>query len=224
MAARRTIYGFGFEPETSPHHFAVVMNGQGTRIEERRHWQTNADYPVSRPPSVKVKLDAYRWRRIAETAGRVFNDRLRQERRRTAEWNAGETVLAPHFGKELTLLAWAVEGADPTLIPNIVANWLGLAPEERWWLYTTINATSDRPDFGPERGWRKAIRIAFTENPADVLPPSTLLAEPPPPREAANEVASVGGRRRVARRTPSPAQGTLPLDLGGMPLEMGSNE
>ena len=82
--------------------------------------------------------------------------------------------MAPYFGKELTLLAWAIEDADPTLIPSMVANWLGLAPEERWWLYTTINATSGHPEHGRDRGWRKAIKIAFAENPAgapaDTLP------------------------------------------------------
>jgi hypothetical protein len=93
-----------------------------------------------------------------------------------------ESLLAPHLGKELTLLFWAVEDADPTLLPAMLANWVGLAPEERWWLYTTINATSGHPEHGQDRGWRKAIKIAFAENPIVSSAPSALLAEGATPR------------------------------------------
>ncbi len=94
-------------------------------------------------PSHKASLDAYRWTRIAPTVAEVFNAELRAKGLPTANWGP-ESPLAPHLGKELTLLAWAVEDADPTLLPAMIANWLGLAPEERWWLYTTINAACVR--------------------------------------------------------------------------------
>ncbi|MBV8675582.1 MAG: DUF3780 domain-containing protein, partial [Planctomycetaceae bacterium] len=57
-----------------------------------------------------------------------------------------------------------VEQADPELMPNAVRNWIGLRPEERWWLYTmTAAATGDVDDGGI--GWRKALQHALTENP-----------------------------------------------------------
>ena len=70
-----------------------------------------------------------------------------------------------NMGKELVLLAWAVEDADPVLIPNAVRNWLGLSPEERWWLYTMTNAATGQALKGRNKGWRKAVRFALTENP-----------------------------------------------------------
>jgi hypothetical protein len=166
---------FGFEPERSPAHFAVIIEeGDDARvtIEERFACEDTAD---ARPAQRKVTLDAYRWSRIADQARGQFNRRLRDANLPAGKWKSpGETLLAPHLGKELTLLAWAVEESDPTLIPNMVANWLGLAPEERWWLYTTINATAGHPEHGRERGWRKAIKVAFAENPSGA-PPETLV-------------------------------------------------
>ncbi len=122
--------------------------------------------PTPRQPQGKAILERFRWQRIAEPARREFNLRLREAGLPPGQWRAGEALLAPHFGKELTLLAWAVEDDDGTLIPSMIANWSGLAPEERWWLYTTVNATSLHAEHGHDRGWRKAIKIAFAENPS----------------------------------------------------------
>lgn len=44
-------------------------------------------------------------------------------------------------------------------------NWLGLVPEERWWLYTMTNAATGHAIKGRNKGWRKAVRFALTENP-----------------------------------------------------------
>lgn len=196
MARRRQCLGFGFVPEESPHHFVVVIDAHPdgpVAIEERFAWDGggDADAPTDASvspsedhsvpdaaevpppnggapaPRLKVVLDRYRWGRVAEDARAEFNRRLRAEGRRGVTWAGGEIPLAPYLGKELTLLAWAVEDADPTLIPRMLANWRGLAPEERWWLYTTVDATSGHPEHGRDRGWRKAIKIAFSENPAD---------------------------------------------------------
>ena len=66
----------------------------------------------------------------------------------------------------MLLLAWAIEDADPALIPMAIANWRGLAPKERWWLFTMTNAATGHSLHGKGRGWRKALRFALTENPA----------------------------------------------------------
>ncbi|MDP2268269.1 MAG: DUF3780 domain-containing protein, partial [Deltaproteobacteria bacterium] len=78
------------------------------------------------------------------------------------------------------LLAWAVEDMDESLIANVIANWIGLEPEERWWLYTTVNATFTRAELGKDRGWRKAIRIAFSENPVPEIAGDRFVEEPEP--------------------------------------------
>ncbi len=177
---RKTI-GFGFDPESSPHHFAVVRERRGAvTVVERFAWGDSADQD-SVSDSPKVTLSEYLWERIAPAAAAEFNRRLKDDGLRAGTWGKGETVLAPHLGKELALLAWAVENqdSDPTPIPSMIANWSGLAPEERWWFYTTINATSAHHEHGRDRGWRRAIKVAFAENPVQ-LPSSALLIGPMP--------------------------------------------
>ena len=69
------------------------------------------------------------------------------------------------LGRELCLLAWAVETASPEVIPSAVRSWVALRPDERWWLFSMAAATTgDAVD--ADVGWRKAIRIALTENPS----------------------------------------------------------
>ena len=58
---------------------------------------------------------------------------------------------APLAAPGLTLLAWAIEDADPALIPTAIKNWLGLAPEERWWLFTMTNAPPATPSTAATR-------------------------------------------------------------------------
>ncbi len=201
---RRLVYDFGFDPEQGAHHFQLVDDGLRTvTIYEWFTWDAEATEDAAAPqPQPKAILDRYRWSRIAPAAAADFNGRLQRMGLRAAA-RKRETLLAPHFGKELALLMWATEDADPTLIPNILANWGGFAPEERWWLYTTINATAGHPEHGKDRGWRKAIRIALAENPTEGRPPSAL-AELAPLLEAR--------ARRRTRRAEQPAQPRLPLD------------
>lgn len=78
------------------------------------------------------------------------------------------------FGKELVLLAWAIEEADPALIPIALKNWLGLAPEERWWLFTMTNAATGHAIAGRGKEWRKAVRYALTENPVSDYRPVSI--------------------------------------------------
>ena len=183
---KRQFIGFGFDPGESAHHFVVqVSDGEKNPVivEERYEWNDGeTDVPQKRPV-IKVELGHYRWERIAETARNQFNKRIRAAGQRSVSWKVGkDNILAPHFGKELTLLAWAVEDIDESLIPNVIANWTGLEPEERWWLYTTVNATFTKADVGGDRGWRKAIKIAFSENPIPDMPRERFVEEPEPIR------------------------------------------
>jgi hypothetical protein len=205
----RRLLDFGFDPTVSPHHFIVKGRVDGVLIAERHVWdEDDEDADLARPEQPKALLNAYYWQRVADRVATEFNRRLRATGERAARWKVRETLLAAHFGKELTLLAWAVEGADESLIPTVLANWAGMAPEERWWLYTTINATFVRPDDEP-RGWRKAIKIALTENPIDTPASSFLMS--PLPVSAEDRVAS---RRRKGRRAPDGSQ--TRLDLPGL--------
>lgn len=70
-------------------------------------------------------------------------------------WNR-KTILDRMFGKEMMVLLWGIQGVDPSAYETAIINWLGLAQEERWWLYTMTNAATGHPD--DSRGWRKALR------------------------------------------------------------------
>jgi hypothetical protein len=243
MPKRAAPIDFGFDPAESPYHFVISIDTDAGQISisERFTWpdeEPNAS--AENGASAKATLNPDRWRRIATAAAETFNRRLAANKQPPGVWRtSGDTILAPYFGKEITLLFWAVEDADPTLIPNMLANWTGLAPEERWWLYTTINATSRYADFGKDRGWRKAIKIAFAENPAAAPPPSMLADYTPPvlPASASSaeacpqpktSPAETGDEERTAHSTsistgtssrprrqrrlwPAPSQITLPM-------------
>lgn len=175
------ISNFGFDPKESSYHFAIEVGEDETVIEERF---TYGDDEAQLEPQVRAIIDPYRWKRIVEAAQSHFNRRLQDAKRKTAKFGEGEHILAPHLGKELTLLAWATEGIDATDMPNAIANWHGMAPEERWWLYLMVKASSNEPEpIENARGWRRAIRIAFCESPA------------PPPADARHANESARNRR-----------------------------
>jgi hypothetical protein len=200
---------FGFDPDVSPHHFIVKLHSDGgVLIAEQHGWVEDGAAGEASPAQPKAILDAYRWERVAKRVALEFNGRLRAAGVRAARWKRGETLLAAHYGKELTLLAWAVDRQESTLIPNILLNWAGLAPEERWWLYTTVNATFVRPEDEP-RGWRKAIRIALAENPIDT-PVSAFLSAPLPVSPEDRATSRRGRRRR------EPPENQPRLDLPGL--------
>jgi hypothetical protein len=107
------------------------------------------------------------------------------------------------LGKELLVLAWAVENASPEAVPNAVRNWIGLRPEERWWLFTITAAATGLPEHA-NIGWRKALRFALTENP---------LAEPTPEQRQRDAANQANAKRRRASRNGETGRETDQLSL-----------
>lgn len=174
MATRRKSEGFGLVPSESGHHFLVTIPGPKNDfvyISEHFTWDPDGeDRPLSLAPDheaekLRVILTRDKWEAIAGPAQEEFNRRLKKNGLKAGRWKTGQVPLSPLLGKELVLLAWAIEDADPALIPNAIKNWLGLSPEERWWLFTMTNAATGHAINGRNKGWRKAIRYALTENP-----------------------------------------------------------
>src|SRR5256885_1691730 len=109
MAKPGAVYGFGFRPSESPHHFAVLMprgEAGGVGGGGGCDWSPGGERSSARPAVEKARLDLDRWRRIADAARDEFNRVLRAAGLRNAAWKADETLLAPYLGKELTLLFW----------------------------------------------------------------------------------------------------------------------
>jgi len=145
------ILGFGFSTEHTEHCFLVTFpdsRAKNADILISEHFNWNPDKEVSfeasfndRDRQLKVMLKRTIWEQIEEEVKAEFNRRLRAMGVKTGRWlKKGQVPVDRTLGKELTLLAWAIEDADPALIPTAIRNWLGLAPEERWWLYTMTNA------------------------------------------------------------------------------------
>jgi len=168
---------FGFDPAESQHHFLVCIPRGATQpvnISEHLTWNAQAGsspMTTGNAPDgqIRVVLARAKWDAIAEVLRVEFNRRLKQQGLPTGLWRVEENLVRRELGKELVLLAWAIEDADPALIPNAIANWQGLYPEERWWLYTQTAAATGHGLNGRNIGWRKAVRYALTENPVSEI-------------------------------------------------------
>lgn len=164
---------FGFDPADSASHFLVIIPAGTTQtivISEHLSWdpehvEDSVHYSGQLDGQVRSCLDRKKWNAIADIVRAEFNARLKKEGKPPGRWKTGPNMLNRVLGKELTLLAWAIEDADPALTPTAVANWQGLTPEERWWLYTMTAAATGSYVTGRNLGWRKAVRFALTENP-----------------------------------------------------------
>ena len=170
--AKNKPIGFGFKPEESEHHFVVSIPGGSRKdvliAEHLRFDRDGAAAPLGigvEDARFRASLARAKWNALADDVRVEFNRRLKRLGLPSGRWKRGDNPVARLLGKELTLLAWAVEDADPALIPTAVKNWLGLAPEERWWLFTMTNAATGHVLHGRNKGWRKAVRFALTENP-----------------------------------------------------------
>jgi hypothetical protein len=157
--------GFGHAPEHEQHHFVVAIpRPQMAEIMIYEVFKRDLVGPELVAANLRCKLDRNRWLKVVDALEEEFNQRLRIAKMKPTHFKAGDNPVARLLGKELLLLAWAIEDADPSLIPNAIQNWRGLVPEERWWLYT-MTAAQTAHYSKHNVGWRRAIRYALTENP-----------------------------------------------------------
>jgi hypothetical protein len=170
---------YGFDPEESTHHFLVyIPRGGSANIEISEHFTWNPEkgssertYGTRLDGQIRVILQRPKWDAIADEVRAQFNQRIKKSGGKIGSWKVGDNLLRRELGKELVLLAWAIEDADPALIPAAIANWSGLVPEERWWLYTQTAAATGHGIADKGKGWRLAVRYALTENPITGRPP-----------------------------------------------------
>lgn len=167
---------FGLVPEESAHHFVVTIpekDAPHVYVSEHFEYFTSAerrriDYTLQPTDAgMRVILPLARWLLIEDAVQFDFNQRLKRTGLRSSRFRKGYNILPRLFGKELLVLCWAIEDADPGAVPTAIRNWQGLKPEERWWLFTMTNAATGQAVRGRGRGWRKALRFALTENPVE---------------------------------------------------------
>lgn len=152
--------GFGVPATSDPHHFKVVIPKSSTgKVQISEHLGLQA---ASADSAVidRVLLDRPRWTAIRAEVQRAFNARLAAHGLKPGAWKVGDNPVDRLLGKELCVLAWAVEQMDVDKIPVAVRNWLALRPEERWWLFgMTAMSTGGLMDAG--KGWRAALKHAL---------------------------------------------------------------
>ena len=167
--AKKTL-DFGCPNEIDPHHFVVHIPESrigDVVITEHFGLLGGTDGRPEREERAVIARD--HWRPIADSVKRVFNERLKAHKLAASRWKSGDNKIERLLGKELCILAWGIEQAEPELVPVALTNWLGFKPEERWWLYSMTAASAGRVDDG-ERGWRKALScILLDHEPIDGL-------------------------------------------------------
>ncbi len=166
MAHRTT--GFGVPVTTAPHHF-IVSIPRGSRRDVRivedlgMHADGEANQVLDRAVIARPV-----WTEISNPVKRLFNQRLKAHELATSHWKVGNNPVDRLLGKELCVLAWAVEDLPLAKVGQALRNWLALRPEERWWLFgMTAAATGAPEDRG--RGWRAALGYALGDTPEKTI-------------------------------------------------------
>lgn len=160
--------GFGVPLTIAPHHFVVVIpRGSRQPVQIIEDLGMHAEGGESELLD-RVSLPREVWTEIANPVKRMFNERLKAHDLKPGQWKVGENRVDRLLGKELCVLAWAIEDLEPEKIGAALRNWLSLRPEERWWLFgmtaSTVGAPKDRG-----RGWRVALRYALGDTPQAIL-------------------------------------------------------
>ena len=159
-ASTRPTLGFGVPATSDPHHFKVIIPRSNTgrvHVSEYLGLQATSDEAAVID---RVFLGRARWTAIRGEAQRAFNVRLKAHDLKISSWKVGENPLDRLLGKELCVLAWAVEHMEMEKIPVAVRNWLALRPEERWWLFGMTCISTGAVGNG-DKGWRLALRHAL---------------------------------------------------------------
>src|SRR5687767_9866632 len=112
---------FGFDPQESTHHFVVdIPRGADAQIKISEHLTWDSEKGSSEVTiaarldgQIRVLLARAKWDAIAEETRAAFNQRLKKNAKKAGAWRAGHNLVRRELGKELVLLAWAIEEADP---------------------------------------------------------------------------------------------------------------
>ena len=161
---KKELQGFGFNEKESTHCFIVDT---ALNPEKKIYFYESFNYGEGSNMELKSSLPKKVWYKIHRILANYFNDQLSKENVKKSRWKQGENPVRKLLGKEMMLLVWAIEETeDENEIEQAVINWKGLYPEERWFLYTIVNATTGTDtEENRSKAWRKAVKYGFIENP-----------------------------------------------------------
>ena len=164
MINRKLTTGFGAPVEQGAHLFRVsIPLGRGEPVTIIEDYGFRGIEYGNKTMITRASISRKAWTGLADAARREFNRRLKAAKVVPGKWEIGGVSLVDRLlGKELCVLVWATERAQPGDIPTIVSKWASLRPEERWWLFAMTAAEAGREEDG-DRGWRKALYNALSD-------------------------------------------------------------
>lgn len=160
MVEKLITHGFGVPNDMAPHQFLVrIPAGRTDPVEV---WEdfgaAAAGSAAQRLCRAAVPRDT--WRQVTEGVKAHLNRRLKEKGLKASRFNAGDNRIERILGRELCVLAWAIEAATPDEAAIAFTRWSSHRPEELWWLFQQIDKDGGEWD-SSKSGWRIAIRHAL---------------------------------------------------------------
>jgi hypothetical protein len=136
------------------HHVEVTLpEGRGGNVLFEEDWGVA---PAAGPDRLlRCALPRPRWNAIADLAKQVLNERLKEQDLPSSRWVTGINRIERLLGREIVVLAWAIEAAAQEDLPAVARAWAALRPEERWWLFgrvASVAGSSTDASAKPRRG------------------------------------------------------------------------
>ena len=106
---------------------------------------------------VEVPRDA--WRKVTDGLKGHLNRRLKEKGLKVCRFATGDNRVERILGRELMVLAWAIEDATADEAAIAFTRWSSHRPEELWWLFQQIDRDGGEWDSrGPAGAWRSGTR------------------------------------------------------------------
>ncbi|MFP2873300.1 anti-phage-associated DUF3780 domain-containing protein [Acetobacter tropicalis] len=169
MAGKPVTHGFGVPNDPLPHQFLVrIQPGHADPVEV---WE---DFGASAVGTMEQKLcrvavPRTTWRQVADGVKSHLNRRLKEKDLKGSRFATGNNRVERILGREVCVLAWAIENATPDQAAIAFTRWSSYRPEELWWLFQQIDKDGGEWD-SPNTGWRVAIRHALIRDEAPETP------------------------------------------------------
>lgn len=160
MAEKPITHGFGVPNDPLPHQFLVRI--PAGRMDPVEVWEDfgagGVGTAIQKLCRVAVPRDT--WRQVAEGVKGYLNRRLKEKELKPSRLNTGDNRVERILGRELCVLAWAIEDATQDEAAIAFTRWSSHRPEELWWLFQQIDRDGGEWN-SSKSGWRLAIRHAL---------------------------------------------------------------
>lgn len=165
MSVKPITHGFGVPNTPSPHQFVVrIPKGRNDPVEIWEDFGA-ASVGVETQKLCRAAVPRAAWRKVADGLKNHLNRRLKEKGLNASRFAIGDNRVERILARELCVLAWAIEAAEPSDASIAYTRWSSHRPEELWWLFQQIDRDGGEWD-APVTGWRAAIRQALISDDA----------------------------------------------------------